>query len=184
MKGLGRKSYVFVTFDFPFHATDFFSKHKNDPKLEHISADLVRIITNHVEAAFSVVIDINAYKDFNRNFRLEEIVGTPFAIVTKGLRESIEEWQKIVGPRSPLLYFVESGTLHRGDMMDCLRDRDGVNPPIPIPKSHVACQAADLYAYSMYRTAMQGGIPFLGFRHFMQKLQFPTEAERRKDISL
>jgi hypothetical protein len=166
--------------DFPFHATDFFSKYKNDPKLAYIVADLVRVITNHVEASFSVALDIDCYKEFNRELRLEEVVGAPYALAMRGLRESVEEWQKIVGPRSPLLYFVESGTLHRGDMMDCLQDRDGVNPPIPVPKSHVACQAADLYAYSMFQTAIQGGVPVLSFKYFMEKLSFPKERRDAK----
>ena len=161
--------------DFPFHATDFFHERKRDPKLEHIAADLVRTITNYIEAAFSVVIDMNAYRDFNRILRLEEVVGTPYALVTRGIHEDVAKWQEVVGPHSPLLYFIEDGTLHRGDMMDCLKDRDQINPPIPVPKSHVACQAADLYAYSVYQTAMQGGNPFLTFRYFMQKLQHPRE---------
>ena len=161
--------------DSPFHASEFFHERKHDSKLEHIVADLVRTITNYIEAAFSVVIDLNAYKDFNRVLRLEEVLGTPYALVTRGIHEDVEKWQEIVGPRSPLLYFVESGTLHRGDMMDCLKDRDRINPPIPVPKSHVACQAADLYAYSVYQTAMQQGRPFMSFKYFMQKLQHPRE---------
>jgi hypothetical protein len=59
--------------------------------------------------------------------------------------------------------------------MDCLKDRDGICPPIPVPKNHVACQAADLYAYSIYQTAMQGGKPFLAYQYFMEKLRFPRE---------
>jgi Protein of unknown function (DUF3800) len=161
--------------DFPFHATDFFSSRRKDPKLRHIVNDLVRVITNHVEAAFSVVIDINAYREFNQTRRLEEFAGTPHAIITKNLHENVETWQKVVGPRSPLLYFVEAGTLHRGDMMDCLRDRDGINPPIPVPKAHIACQAADLYAYSIFQTVMQGGKPFISIECFMEKLRFPEE---------
>ena len=57
---------------FPFHATDFFADHKNDPKLEHIVSDLVRTISNYVEAAFSVGLDMEAYKEANRAKRLEE----------------------------------------------------------------------------------------------------------------
>jgi hypothetical protein len=160
---------------FPFHSTDFFSAHKNDPKLKHIVTDLVVAITNHVEAAFSVVIDIGAYNEFNESCRLDEFAGTPFAIVTRCLYENVEEWQKIVGARAPLLFFVESGTLHRGDMMDCLKDRDGITPPIPVPKDHVACQAADLYAYSVYQTALHSGKPFLSLGCFQEKLSFPRE---------
>lgn len=161
--------------DFPFHATDFFSRHRSDPKLKHVVTDLVRVITNYVEASFSVAIDLNAYKDFNRELRLEEMCGTPYAIITKAIHENVVLWQKLVGSRSPLLYFVEDGTLHRGDMMDCLRERDRINPPVPVPKAHVACQAADLYAYSVYQSAMQDGKPFLGYQCFMEKLQFPRE---------
>lgn len=161
--------------DFPFHATDFFFEHRKDPKLKHVVTDLVRVITNHVEASFSITIEMEAYKEFNQKFRLEEMCGTPYAIITKSLHENVELWQKVVGPRSPLLYFVEDGTLHRGDMMDCLRDRDGINPPIPVPKAHIACQAADFYAYSVFQSAIQGGKPSLSYRCFQEKLQFPRE---------
>src|SRR5258708_25301362 len=56
--------------DSPFHSADFFSKHRSNPKLKHIVADLVRVIANHVESAFSVMIDMNSYNDFNTEFRL------------------------------------------------------------------------------------------------------------------
>ena len=118
---------------------------------------------------------MNAYKSFNRELRLEEMCGTPYAIITKAIYENVELWQKVVGRRSPLLYFVEDGTLHRGDMMDCLLDRDRVKPPASVSKAHTACQAADLYAYSVFQTAMQHGKPSLGFQYFMEKLQFPRE---------
>jgi hypothetical protein len=161
--------------EFPFHSADFFGKHRKDPKLRHIVSDLARVITNYVEAAFSVTIDINAYREFNQIRRLEEFAGTPYAIVTRNIHQNVDLWQKLVGPRCPLLYFVEAGTLHRGDMMDCLRDRDGISPPLPVPKAHTACQAADLYAYSVFQTAMQNEKSFIGAECFMQKLRFPHE---------
>jgi hypothetical protein len=161
--------------DFPFHATDFFKERRNDPKLKHIVADLVRVITNHIEAAFSVTIDVNVYDELNRERRLEEFSGTPYALITRAIHHTIDDWQKVVGPRRPLLHFVEDGTLHKGDMMDCLRDRDGINPPIPVKKDNVACQVADLYAYSVYQTAIKGGEPSLGFRYFMDKLPHTNE---------
>jgi hypothetical protein len=161
--------------NFPFHSTDFFAEHKDDPKLKHILADLVRVITNHIEAAFSATIEIDAYTTFNRERRLEEFAGSPYAIVTRVIHKNVDDWQLRVGDRSPLRYFVEDGTLHKGDMMDCLRDRDGINPPTPVKKDHVACQAADLYAYSVYQSAMLGQ-PSLSFRFFMDKL--PSINER------
>jgi Protein of unknown function (DUF3800) len=160
--------------DFPFHATDFFAKHKGDPKLKHILADLVIVITNYVEAAFSVAVDVNAYKEFNRERRLEEFAGTPYALLTRALYKNVDDWQMRVGGRSPISYFVEDGTLHKGDMMDCLRDRDGINPPASVRKDNVACQAADLYAYSVYQSALLGKASE-SFGHFMEKLPFTNE---------
>jgi hypothetical protein len=161
--------------EFPFHSADFFTIHRKNPKLKYIVSDLVRVICNHVEAAFSVVIDVNAYDEFNQSRRLDEFAGTPYAVITRSIYDIVGMWQKRVGQRAPLLYFVEDGTLHRGDMMDCLRDRDGISPPIAVPKGHVACQAADLYAYSVFQTAVQKGKYFISLELFHEKLRFPDE---------
>jgi hypothetical protein len=160
--------------NFPFHATDFFFERKDDPKLKHILADLVRTITNHIEAAFSSSIDIEAYKELNREYRLEEFAGTPYAITTRLIYKTVDDWQKTAGSRYPILYFVEDGTLHKGDMMDCLRDRDGLAPPIPVKKDNSAAQAADLYAYAVYQSCLLND-PADCFRLFMEKLPSPRE---------
>ncbi len=152
----------------------FFKERRNDPKLRHIGADLVRVITNHIEAAFSVTIDVNVYHELNRGRRWEEFSGTPYALITRAIHQTIDDWQRVVGLRRPLVYFVEDGTLHRGDMMDCLRSLWNKSADT-CEKDHVACQAADLYAYSVYQTAIKGGEPFLGFRYFMEKLPYTNE---------
>jgi hypothetical protein len=59
----------------------------------------------------------------------------------------------MVGDKSPVLYFIEKGTYQYGDMMDCWKFLDHINPPIQVPKEHPAAQAADLYAYSVYQSA-------------------------------
>lgn len=141
---------------FPFHATDFFSERACDPKLKHITADLVRTISNHIEAAFSVGLDLEVYKRVNREKRMEEIAGAPIAVISRALRENVDKWKKSIGDTSSTLYFMERGTYQRGDMMDCWRYIDGLDPPTPVPKEHSSAQAADLYAFSVYQSA-----PFL-----------------------
>ena len=143
---------------FPFHATDFFHEHRNDPKLKHIVADLVRTISDHVEAAFSVGLDMEAYRLANQVRKLEEICGAPIAMISRSLRESIDDWRKSVGDSSPLLYFIENGTYQRGDLEQCWRYLDKLNPPIPVSKEHPSAQAADLYAYSVYQSAPFGAV--------------------------
>jgi hypothetical protein len=130
------------------------------------------VITNHIEAAFSVTVDMNAYKELNRVRRVEEFLGAPYALVTRALHDNVETWQKNVGPKKPLLYFVEDGTLHRGDMQEVFRDRDGITAPIPVKKDHVCCQAADFYAHAVYQTACAKGVPSLAFSAFMDKLPY------------
>jgi hypothetical protein len=137
---------------FPFHATDFFHEHIKDPKIKHIVEDLVRTISNHVEAAFSAALDMEAYKAANRVRRLEEFSGSPISMLSRSLRENIDNWRNRNQDESPLLYFIENGTYQRGDLEDCWKYIDKRNPPIPVAKEHPSAQAADLYAYSVYRS--------------------------------
>lgn len=138
---------------FPFHATDFFSDRAKDPKLKHIVSDLVRVISNHVEAAFSVGLEMAAYKAANRVRRLEEFSGAPIAMISRSLREEINKWRNAIRDKSPLLYFIEEGTYQRGDIEQCWRLLDKQNPPVPVSKKHPSAQAADLYAFSVYQSA-------------------------------
>ena len=138
---------------FPFHATDFFYEHKEDRKLKHITADLIRTISNYVEAAFSVGLDMEAYKSANQVKRLEEFSGAPISMLSRSLRKSVDEWRKSIFDTSPLLYFIEDGTYQRGDMEQCWKYLDKLNPPTRVSKEHSPAQAADLYAYSVYQSA-------------------------------
>jgi hypothetical protein len=137
----------------PFHATDFFSQHKNDRKLKHITADLIQTIATYAEWAFSIALDLDVYRRINRQRRLEELAGSPLALVSRTLRRNIEYYLELRRDRSPILYFIESGTFQYGDMAEIWTHIDKKEPPIPVPKSHPAAQAADLYAYSVYQSA-------------------------------
>lgn len=148
-----REILAFRKLPFPFHATDFFRDYAKDTKLRHIVGDLVRVISNHIEAAFSIGLDVEAYKAANRIKRLEEFSGAPISMVSRTLRENIDNWKKTIHDNSPTFYFIENGTYQRGDMNDCWKYLDGLNPPIPVAKEHPSAQAADLYAYSAYRSA-------------------------------
>lgn len=138
---------------FPFHATDFFRERAKDPKLKHIVSDLICTISNHVEAGFSVGLDVEAYKVVNREKRLEEFCGAPIAMISRSLRQQIDQWRAKICDNSPLDYFIENGSYQRGDMEDCWKYLDKLRPPIPVAKEHPAAQAADLYAHSVYQSA-------------------------------
>jgi hypothetical protein len=56
-----------------FHMVDFEAAHKNDPKRSGILEDLTTTITDHVSGAFSVVVDMEAYRKVNNLYVLEEV---------------------------------------------------------------------------------------------------------------
>jgi hypothetical protein len=128
------------------------------------------VVTNHTHAAFSATVDINAYKTYNSILRLEEILGTPLAIAARAVYDNFDEWAAITNFRSPNLFFIEDGCLDTGDMMECLKDRDGMIPPVPVPKGLEPCQAADLYCYGMYTFYRDRKKPYL-LECFDQKLK-------------
>jgi hypothetical protein len=142
----------------PFHANKFFFDRRNDANFSDILRDLVETISNHVRTAFSATIDLIPYRKANERYRFEEIVGTPYAMMTRTLIFNFEQWRKIVHCGDRTVFFVEDGTLHQGDMQECLRDRDRLPIPQPVPKSLPACQAADLYAYVIFQYAKTGVI--------------------------
>jgi hypothetical protein len=55
-------------------------------------------------------------------------------------------WQNGTNHKGPLQVFVEQGTIHEGDIVECFL-RDGLSTPIPVPKDLAASQAADLFAW-------------------------------------
>jgi hypothetical protein len=168
---------------FPFHATDFFRERRNDPKLKHIFQDLIRVISDHVEAGFSVGLDVDAYKEINRIKRLEEIAGSPLAMISRSLRESIDDLRSKVFDRAPLLYFIEKGTYQTGDMNECWSCLDEVQPPIPVGKEHPSAQAADLYAYSAYQSAPFSR-DFVSWQHEMLHETFAIKGIHHEDHSI
>lgn len=156
----------------PFHANKFFHEYANSPLKYPILQELVNVIVRNVRCAFSSTIDLIQYRRINERYRFEEIVGTPYAMSARTVIYNLGEWRKLSRCDDPVLFFVESGTLHEGDMRECLRDRDKLPEPIPVPKAMPACQAADLYAYGVFHYA-QSRIRQRVLTMFHEKLSFP-----------
>jgi hypothetical protein len=126
--------------------TDFESKYKNHPDHWDILRDLIGVITDHALASFSNSIDMADYRKVNKRFPLEEMFGKPYGISARAASRLAFHWQNSTLHAGPMLVFVEKGTLHEGDMVECFR-RDGLDDPIPVPKHLPSVQAADLYAW-------------------------------------
>jgi hypothetical protein len=135
-----------------FHMTEFESGPKTKAKGK-ILEDLTATISSHVQGAFSVFVDMEAYRKVNETRPLEECLGKPYALAARGVARGINSWKHLFFKRGDhLLVFVEDGTKHKGDMEQVFR-RDAIPIPQTIPKKHPAAQAADMLAWEVFHFA-------------------------------
>lgn len=129
-----------------FHMTDFESKYKNHPDHWDILKSLIDVIDKHLLASFSNNLNMDGYRQVNARYPLEEMFGKPYGISATCAARLAFHWKNYTRRTGPLLIFVEKGTYHEGDMLECFK-RDGHDAPIPVSKELAASQAADLYAW-------------------------------------
>lgn len=129
-----------------FHMTDFELRFRNDLSHWDILRSLIDVISKHAAASFSNTLDMVAYRKINAKYPLEELFGKPYGISASAAARLAYHWRKSMHHKAPLRVFVERGTLHEGDMIECFL-RDGLAAPIPVPKELPAVQAADLFSW-------------------------------------
>lgn len=139
-----------------FHMADFERKRLKNRGV--ILDELTDTINRNTRTHFSAAVPMEAYRNVNNIYILEEFIGTPFSICVRSIAHNLQEWrQKSLLPNDQVLMFVESGTLHRGDMQEAFH-RDRLQIPQSVPKSHPSVQAADLLAWELFhfhRTRIQ-----------------------------
>jgi hypothetical protein len=76
-----------------FHMTDF---HGKRPRREEgkVLEDLTGITVRHAQGAFSVIVEMNAYKKLNELYALEECLGTPYAVAARTVAKGINVVEK------------------------------------------------------------------------------------------
>jgi hypothetical protein len=134
-----------------FHMADFHGKWTKREEGQ-VLQDLTEIITKHVQAAFSVIVDMKAYRWVNELYPLEECIGTPYAIAARTVAKGINEWKaKFYKQEDSLQVLVEAGTKHMGDMEEAFR-RDHLPVPQKVPKAHTQAQPCDLFAWEVFHS--------------------------------
>jgi hypothetical protein len=152
-----------------FHMTDFESSKRKDRG--EVLECLTGIIGRHTLASFSSFVDMAAYKKLNELYILEEFVGTPYSMATRGVNQNIELWKKrYFRPNDHLLIFVEEGTKHKGDMEEAFR-RDKLPVPRTVPKKHPCVQPGDILAWEIFNYHMHQNKPI--HRSFKNLLKIP-----------
>ena len=130
-----------------FHATDLPHNIPDETQREHLMARLSSIIELRVEKTFSATIDLGQYLVVNKKYTFAEHVGFPYPYAVRVCMGQVSEWAKKHSiPRSEIKFFIESGTKHIGQI-EWIAERDGFPVPVPLEKSEVPLQAADLLAW-------------------------------------
>jgi hypothetical protein len=130
-----------------FHMTDFEAQKRKDRGI--ILEKLTGIINDNTTGHFSCTVDMSAYRKVNEVYPLEEFVGTPYSIATRGVIRNMNLWlEKEFKDEDRLLVFVEEGTKHHGDMEEAFR-RDSLPVPTKVPKSNCAVHPADILAWEI-----------------------------------
>jgi hypothetical protein len=106
------------------------------------------------------------YRKVANVYALEQYIGTPFSICSRTIAKNLNTWSnRFFRSGDKLLTYVEDGTLHRGDMEECLR-RDGIPTPIPVLKSTPAVQPSDMLAWEGVK-ALRTGHPRKTFKRLL-----------------
>jgi hypothetical protein len=134
-----------------FHMTDFMRKNRSVKARKPVLDDLEAIVRANQLVPVSGAVEIAGYKKVNEVFVLEETLGTPYALAARAMAISVNKWKsENFRDGDHLLLFTESGTKHRGDMAEVFK-RDKLPEPIPVLKSMVAVQPADILAWELFR---------------------------------
>lgn len=82
------------------------------------------ITARAVNKPFSISLDLAGYREVNREYRLKEADGGPYAFVTVMCLSVLDMWLKRRHPHQPVEHIVEDGDIGQGDLVRILRKAD------------------------------------------------------------
>jgi hypothetical protein len=150
-----------------FHATDFaasqgeYRKWKGDrDRRASFLKRLREIIEKNVNRLFMVTVEIEAWNKVNRDYLLEEVFHSPYALAGFSAVAQLRKWAKKKKIKSPVKIVFEEGD-DGWDGLNELCKREHVIP-IRLPKQKaVPCQVGDLVAWKI-RIASTNSLRRLG----------------------
>ena len=117
---------------------------------------LICIIRTRTRMSFCAIVPMNAYKEVNDAYALEEVLGAPYAIAGRTVAARLNDWSsKYNRSRGQVQIVFERGTKHTGDLIEVFR-RDGFKDISFQGKTETALQAADLLAWECLNAFKKG----------------------------
>lgn len=134
-----------------FHMTDFMRNDWADERKQHLINRLTALLYIRTRKHFSETVLMDAYRVVNEKYVMEEVIGTPYALVGNNLSKKLRHWKtQYGGENSKLVAIFDDGTKHKGDFIDAMA-RDALPCPIFAKKSELtALQGADLLAWEVF----------------------------------
>ncbi len=143
---------------FPFHMTDFMQEPMSKLRREQILAGLAQVIKKHTICAFVCAVDMDAWKQVNNKYALDECHGAPIALATRQVWGELHRWMKAeLSSQDHVLTFIEEGSKHYGQIEQVLK-RDKIPIPVKVPKSMPAVQPSDILAWEAFNNLRSGNL--------------------------
>ncbi len=147
-----------------FHATDFVSSQgefvswrgREPEKIERrrrFVQNLMKCTEDFCARFFRVSVYLPDYESVNREFKLEEAVGRPYAMCALSAAFALRQWAQDLGVLDTLLYYFENGDKDKGDLIRVHQTAFGMDPRFLEKYESKAFEAADFNAWKM-RTAL------------------------------
>ena len=164
-----------------FHATDFaaskgqYEDWKGDkPRRSKFLFDLANIIKKNANKLFMINIEIDAWEEVNRDYLLEEVFHSPYALCGYTAIQQVLKWAEgkhIANSRLKIIF--EDGD-DGWEGLKKLAERSDIEP-IRLPRSAaIPCQAADMIAWksriaftnALHRFGKVIAAPYADFENF------------------
>lgn len=137
----------FHMMDFAHSKREFKSWRGDERRRMRFLQRLTSIVSTRVRKSFSSVVILKDYKALDKKFRLHETVGHPYAFCGHVCAEKVRNWAREYRVNEPIEIVFETGSRHKGELMDILTLHGLSDPIFRKKQEHSALQAADLVAW-------------------------------------
>jgi hypothetical protein len=157
-----------------FHTTDFYQR--DNPKIKNntfrgmtyaeakeLIDRLAGIICRRVEKTFSSTIPLSHYNAINAKYLFAEYYGFPYPAAARACMYKVKDWANLHSVSTPIEYFFESGTKHKGQL-EWLAEKDRLPTPNYKKKEELCpLQMGDFLAWHQY-AYLEGTLDGIGLR--------------------
>jgi hypothetical protein len=151
--------FVLAKFELPYFHMKSLRQYKgpfeqfkdNLPRETDLMTRLQGVIRVRAQKSIGCLVDVNAYESVNREYRLNEMFGHPFAFAGCSAIYKTLKWLERVHPNTDIAFVFEAGTKGWGTLVEAARKQMNVTPILGDWEKLTPIQAADFVAWENHR---------------------------------